>query len=71
MILSAEQQAELERFQAERLRIRKELRQVQRDLDQNIESLGSWLKVINIGLMPLLLTLGTLVVLWRRRKGEA
>lgn len=54
MILSPEQQAEIERFQAEKLRIRKELRDVRRSLDQDIESLGTTLKVINIALVPLL-----------------
>ena len=47
-ILSPEQQAEIERFQARRLQLRKELRQVQRDLDRDIERLGSVLKVLNI-----------------------
>ncbi len=69
MLLSPEQQAELERFQAERLRIRKELRQVRRELDQSIEELGTWLKIINIGLMPLLTALlGILVLAVRRRQ---
>jgi len=40
MILSPEQEAELQRFQEQRLEIRKELRQVQRNLDQQIEDLG-------------------------------
>lgn len=70
MILSDEQEAELQRFQEERLRIRKELRQVQRGLDQQIEDLGTLLKIINIGLVPLvisMLSLGLLVA--RRRPG--
>ena len=68
MLLTPEQQAELERFQEERLRVRKELRKVQRDLDQNIEDLGTWLKIINVGLMPLLTAvLGILVLGLRRR----
>jgi ABC-type uncharacterized transport system involved in gliding motility auxiliary subunit len=38
-------------------------------LDADIESLGSKLKLINIGLMPLLLTVGALaLLLWRRRE---
>jgi len=58
--LSPEQQAELERFQEEKLRIRKELREVRRQLDQDIASLGATLKFINIVLAPVFLTL----VLW-------
>ncbi|MEM9303728.1 MAG: hypothetical protein AAGE01_16530, partial [Pseudomonadota bacterium] len=57
LILSAEQQAELQRFRDERVRIRKELRSVQANLRSDIESLGTWLKIINIGLVPLLLTI--------------
>ena len=64
------QQDEIDRFVDQRASIRKELRAVQRGLDKDIEDLGSLLKVINIGLVPLLLTLGTLFVLWRRRRRE-
>ncbi|MBK6728838.1 MAG: Gldg family protein [Xanthomonadales bacterium] len=67
-ILTTEQQTELERFRADKLRIRKELRQVRRQLDADIESLGSRLKLINIGLVPFLITLGALGVLWWRRR---
>lgn len=69
MILSPEQEAELDRFTQERLRVRKELRQVQRGLDQDIEDLGTRLKVINIGLIPMLIVIGSfLSFLIRRRK---
>jgi len=69
MILSAEQKIELERFQQKKVEIRKELRQVRRQLDADIESLGSWLKFINIALMPLLVTFVALgFVFWRRRR---
>jgi ABC-type uncharacterized transport system involved in gliding motility auxiliary subunit len=68
MILSPEQEAELKRFQDQRLAIRKELRQVQRNLDQDIESLGNWLKAINIGAMPVAISLISLAVLGLRRR---
>ncbi len=71
LLLTNEQQAEIDRFIDQRASIRKELRAVQRGLDEDIESLGTVLKVINIGLMPFLLTVGTLLVLWRRRQREA
>jgi ABC-type uncharacterized transport system involved in gliding motility auxiliary subunit len=71
MILSPEQRAELERFQDEKVRIRKELRQVRRQLDASIESLGTTLKLINIGLVPLLLTLLALGFAWWRRNTPA
>ena len=62
-ILSEEQELELARFQDEKIKIRKELRDVQHQLDRDIESLGTELKMINIFLVPLLLTL--LLVLMR------
>lgn len=68
LILSPEQQAELERFRQERVRIRKELRGVQAELRSDIEDLGTWLKVINIGLVPLLLTVLALVLAAMRAK---
>ena len=70
MILSPEQEAELERFQTQRLRIRKELRHVQRELDQRIEDLGTWLKVINIGLVPLVITALSIGLLLLRRRQQ-
>jgi ABC-type uncharacterized transport system involved in gliding motility auxiliary subunit len=71
LILTTEQEAALEKFQEQRLRIRKELRQVQRNLDQQIEDLGTWLKIINIGLAPLLITLLSIAyLLLRRRKAR-
>lgn len=74
MILSPEQSAELEQFMKRKLEIRKELRQVRRQLDAEIESLGSRLKLLNIGLMPLLVTFAALAFAWwrsRRRRQPA
>jgi ABC-type uncharacterized transport system involved in gliding motility auxiliary subunit len=68
LLMSPEQQAEIERFLAEQVRIRRELRAVRRTLDSSIEQLGTRLRIINIGLMPLFLTLAALgVVVLRRR----
>lgn len=67
-VLSAEQRDELQRFQQRKVEIRRELRQVRRQLDADIESLGTWLKVINIGLVPLLLTAGAIAFAWWRRR---
>ena len=57
LVLSDEQQAELENFMQEKLRIRKELRNVQHQLGKDIGQLGTYLKLINILTVPLLLTL--------------
>jgi ABC-type uncharacterized transport system involved in gliding motility auxiliary subunit len=70
--LSPEQEAELERFQQERVRIRKELRDTRRSLDVEIEALGTRLKAINIALVPLLLALGAIFLeITRRRRLRA
>jgi ABC-type uncharacterized transport system involved in gliding motility auxiliary subunit len=71
LLLTSEQQSEIDRFVDQRASIRKELRAVQRGLDKDIEDLGTTLKIINIGLVPLLLTIATLLALWRRRRVPA
>ncbi|HUF73357.1 MAG TPA: Gldg family protein [Gammaproteobacteria bacterium] len=73
LFMTAEQQAELERFRQEQLRIREELRAVQRQLDQSIEGLGTALKLINIVGIPLGLALAAFAayLLRRPRKKEA
>ncbi|MDE0130099.1 MAG: Gldg family protein [Gammaproteobacteria bacterium] len=65
-----EQEAELEKFTDERLRIRRELREVRRNLDASIQRLGAFLKVINIGLIPLLIGIGGLAVALLRRRNR-
>lgn len=54
--------AEIEKFRDERLATRKELRGVQHELKKNIEKLGAQLRFINIGLIPLLITLIALMI---------
>ncbi len=72
LILTLEQEQELNRFQDEKLRIRKGLREVRHGLDQEIEHLGSVLKVVNIALVPLLLTIVAVIAyIWRRRRSAA
>lgn len=70
-VLSPEQQQELENFLKRKLEIRKELRDVRHQLDADIDSLGAWLKFINIALMPILVTLGTLGLLGWKAKHKA
>jgi len=72
MLMNAEQQAEIQRFLDEQVRIRKDLRAVRRNLDQDIDSLGTTLKVVNILVMPIaLIGVLLLVVVVRRRKPGA
>jgi ABC-type uncharacterized transport system involved in gliding motility auxiliary subunit len=70
VLLTEEQRAEIDRFINLRTEIRRDLRAVQRGLDQDIERLGTALKVINIGLVPLLLTVFVLFAVWRGKRGE-
>jgi ABC-type uncharacterized transport system involved in gliding motility auxiliary subunit len=72
LILTPEQEQELERFQQQKASIRKDLRDVRHGLDRDIKRLGTVLDVINIALVPLLLTIfGLGVFVWRRRRARA
>ena len=71
LLMSDEQQVEIERFLDQQVRIRQELRAVQRNLDVSIEQLGTRLKIVNVGLVPFLLTvLALLFVFYRRREAK-
>jgi ABC-type uncharacterized transport system involved in gliding motility auxiliary subunit len=65
--LSRQQQAQLQEYQRERLRTRKELREVQHQLNADIESIGTQLKQIDILAMPAFVLLVTVLVALRRR----
>jgi ABC-type uncharacterized transport system involved in gliding motility auxiliary subunit len=69
LLMSDEQQVEIERFLDQQIAIRQELRAVQRNLDLSIERLGTTLKIVNIGLVPLLLTVLALFFVAYRRRG--
>ncbi|HEY6643436.1 GldG family protein [Povalibacter sp.] len=72
LVLSPEQEAELTRFTQERARIRKELRDVRRSLDVEIEGLGTKLKLLNIALIPALIAIAAIAIaVTRRRKLRA
>jgi ABC-type uncharacterized transport system involved in gliding motility auxiliary subunit len=68
LALSPEQEAELKRFVAEKARVRKELRETQRGLDVDINRLNTWLKVINIAIVPLLVAIAGVIILSLRRR---
>jgi ABC-type uncharacterized transport system involved in gliding motility auxiliary subunit len=70
--LSPEAAEAIERFQQEKLGIRKELRAIEANVDADIKSLGYLVKSINLLLMPAIVTaLGLLVALWRKRRRHA
>ena len=53
-----------------KLEIRRELRQVQHDLQRDIDRLGTRMKLLNITLMPALVMIVALVYGIRRRKRQ-
>jgi ABC-type uncharacterized transport system involved in gliding motility auxiliary subunit len=66
--LSPEQEAEITRFQQDKFKVRKELRQVRRNLDLDIEKLGTKLKFINIGLVPIVISILALMLSFARSR---
>lgn len=71
-ILSPEQQKAIEGFRDEKVKTRKELRKVKHEMQKDIESLGTTLKFVNIGLMPALVILAAIGIAAVRsnRKGQ-
>jgi ABC-type uncharacterized transport system involved in gliding motility auxiliary subunit len=55
LMLNIQQQQEIERFRQEKIKIRKELRNVQHALQKDIERLETQMMFFNIGLMPILI----------------
>jgi len=68
MILSSAQKQEIAKFRQEQVETRKALRNVQHELVKSIESLGVTLKVLNIGLMPLIVIIFAIFVAMRRTR---
>ena len=71
LILSEEQQQEVQRFVDRKLQIRRDLRQVQHDLQRDIDRLGTRLKVLNIVVVPALVIVVAVLFGWRRRRRQA
>jgi len=70
MVISDQQQAEIERFMNRRLEIRRELRQVQHDLRRDIDRLDTRVKIFNIVLVPALVMVVALVYALRRKRRQ-
>ncbi|MBV9343553.1 MAG: Gldg family protein [Gammaproteobacteria bacterium] len=72
LLITPEQEQEIEHFRLEKLRIRKELRAVRAGLDADIKSLGTRLKLLDIVVAPALFALIALALAaWRRRARRA
>ncbi|HEX6141401.1 MAG TPA: Gldg family protein [Geminicoccaceae bacterium] len=69
VILTAEQQEEIDTFRAEMIRLRQELREVQRSLREEVETLAFWIRLANIWAIPILIGLIALgLAIWRRTR---
>jgi ABC-type uncharacterized transport system involved in gliding motility auxiliary subunit len=66
--IGTEQRQEIEQFRQRQLAINKELRDVQHQLNAEIDALGLRLKVINIVVVPALVALLGLLYGWRRTR---
>lgn len=71
-VMSPEQQLEIQRFVDHKFEIRRELRQVQHDLQRDINSLGTRLKLLNIALVPAIVMVAALLygIRGRRRQNQ-
>ena len=67
-ILSPEQRAAIERFEDERRRVNRELKDVRKNLRRDIDRLGLKVKLANIALMPLIVVLGGVIYGVRRKR---
>ena len=66
-VLTDAQKNEIANFENEKISIRKKLRDVQHQLNKDIDELGQQLKIINIGAVPLFLTLMALLLSFVRK----
>ena len=71
MILSPEQEQEVERFKEEQVRIRKSLRDVRLGLNEDIKNLRRNLMILNIVVFPVLFVLAIAAIGYWRRKRRA
>jgi len=67
-VLSPAQQKELDNYQQTRAEVRRDLKQVRKDLRKDTDSLVFWTKVANIGAMPVLVAASGLVLAVAKRK---
>jgi ABC-type uncharacterized transport system involved in gliding motility auxiliary subunit len=69
-ILSREEQTAIDDFRVKMVQTRQELRGVQRDLNKDVQRVETWVKFVNIGLIPLLVALFAIGLgfVWRARR---
>ena len=70
-ILTPEQQAEIDNFRKKSVEIRAELKDVRKNLRVDTDRLEIWTKVVNIGLVPLLIAIAGLALALAKRRRAA
>ena len=70
-VLNKEQQAQIDKLRRDLVDTRASLRQVQANLRQNVESLGTLLQFLNIALVPILIGAAAIVLSFLRRRRRA
>jgi ABC-type uncharacterized transport system involved in gliding motility auxiliary subunit len=74
LILSPDQETELENYQTTQIQVGRELKEVRRNLRKDTDALQFWTKVVNIGAMPVVVTLFGVVLAmakYRRKRRAA
>ena len=72
VVLSPEQQVEVDNFRKRSAETKKDLKELRRNLRQDADALEFWTKVVNIGAIPAaIIIIGGLVAVTRRRKVTA
>ncbi len=69
--ITAEQQAEIDRFKRELVETRTALREVQHNLRKDIDALGDFLAFVNIALVPIFVAGFAILLAWLRRRRRA
>jgi len=69
--LTSEERAQIERFRARTLEVRKQLRAVERGYRTELDKLEGWLILLNVWLAPLLVAAAGVYMMWRRQRRTA
>jgi ABC-type uncharacterized transport system involved in gliding motility auxiliary subunit len=70
-VLSDKDRQEIERFRSDYLQVRRDLREVKRELGKDIANLDGVLKFVNIAAVPLLIGLASIGWAYRRRRSTS
>jgi ABC-type uncharacterized transport system involved in gliding motility auxiliary subunit len=70
LMLSREQQDEINRFKVEQMEFKRKRREVRKNLRQDIEKLGTTLTLLNMCVVPLIVLLTGMYIYVRRSKGN-